>query len=868
MRAYTLLLHLYPASFRCEYGEEMLAVFSRQRRQAATPIAIVQLWLFTVGETFANAALVHLDVLRQDLAYTVRALRRTPGFAVTAILLVALGIGATTAVFSVTDFVLIRPLPFPEPRRLVTLLESTPGYPTMELSAPNYRDWTSAATSFESTGVYHANEMTMTGAGEPRRMAGISVSAEVLPTLDVAPLMGRWFTPDDDRPGAPGTVILSYQLWQTEFGADQDIIGRRLVLDDEPYAVVGVMPREFRFPRSDVLFWTTNRFDEREYAEAERTDNWVYGIARLKRGVTIGQAAVEMNTIAAASRRQHPKENKDTGAVVAGLGSDISDRSETLLLALSGAAACVLLIACANLANLLLARSLSRRRELAVRAAIGAGRERLARQLLTESLLLASVGGVLGVAIAIGSVPLLSRLVPTTLPIANSPSVDVRVMLFALALTICAGVGFGMAPLVRRRSSIDLDGLREGSRSGGGRKEHVRAALVIAEIAASMVLLVSAGLLLRALLTVQAIDPGFNPEGVLTLRTELPMPQYRRVAAREAFYARVLESVRALPGVTAAGYVSFLPMSSMRGGIFPVSVKGDVDEATDVRSANSSAVLRYVTPGYFQAMAIPIVRGRDVNATDRDDRPAVAVVSESFVKRFWPGADPIGRHFTFVFGDREVVGVVGDVRFRGLERQTEPQVYLPSQQVEDGSILFYVPGALAVRTTVPPTSVAQAVRDVVRRAEPKVPITEMQTLDDLVGLETASRAAQVRVLAAFAVIAFVLAAVGIHGLLSFAVSQRTSEIGVRIALGAQPRDILSMVLSRALMLAVAGVVPGLVLANAAAQSMRALLAGVKPADARTLVSAVGLCVLMTVCGSIAPTLRALGVDPLNALRAE
>jgi predicted permease len=866
MRFYTFLLHLYPASFRHEYGEEMRAVFARRRREATGPAGAAWLWLATIVEVLSNAALVHLDILKQDLGYTGRVLRRTPGFAITAILIVTLGIGATTAAFSVTDFVLIRPLPFPDAERLVKVWEKTPGYSHMELSAPNYRDWRAASTSFESMGVYHAEAVTMTGGGEPRRFLGSSVSADLFLTLGVAPFVGRTFTADDDRAGAAGTVILSYRLWQTEFGGAADIVGRRVVFDDTPFTVIGIMAREFNFPRSDVLFWVTNRFTEGDYEE--RTNNWLESVGRLRRGVSIQQVRAEMEVIAAQSRQAYPKDNKDTSAAVFALGDEVSERSRLLLLALSGAAACVLLIACANLANLLLARALGRRRELAVRSAIGAGRERLARQLMTESLLLAGVGGALGIGVAVVSVPLLARLVPPTLPIAASPSVDVRVLLFAGALTAVTGIAFGLAPVFRVGGSPDLDGLREGARSGGGQKERLRSAFVVAEIVASVVLLVSAGLLIRALLTIQGTDPGFKPAGVLTMRTELPMPEYRRVVAREAFYARVLQEVRSLPGVTSAGFVSFLPISSFRGGIWPVSVKGDVNAGEDVRSANNVASIRYVTPGFFETLSIPVARGRDISESDTRDRQYAAVVSESFVKRYWPNDNPIGRHFTFAFADREVVGVVGDVRFRGLERVSEPQVYLSAKQVADGAITFYTPKALAVRTSLVPTRLAAAVRDIIRRADPKLPIMEVQTLVDMVDLDTASRAIQVRVLSAFAAIAFILAAVGIHGLLSFSVSQRVQEIGVRMALGAQSSDILSMVTRRCVQLAVAGVVPGMFLAYVAGRSMEALLAGVKPADTVTMAAAVGLSVLMTVLGGIAPTLRALRVDPITALRAD
>jgi len=477
-------------------------------------------------------------------------------------------------------------------------------------------------------------------------------------------------------------------------------------------------------------------------------------------------------------------------------------------------------------------------------------------------------GGALGISVAMAAVPLLARLVPATLPIAASPTVDLRVLVVAIALTAVTGIGFGLMPALRFGAEPDLEGLREGARAGGGKKERLRSALVVVEIVASVVLLVSAGLLIRALLAVQAIDPGFNPENVLTLRTELPMPDYRRVATREAFYARVLGEIKARPGVQSAAFVSFLPISRFRGGMWPVSVKGDADAASDIRSATNVAAIRYVTPGFFATLGIPLTRGRDISAADAQDRQFVAVVSESFVKRYWPGDDPIGRHFTFAFADRVVVGVAGDVLFRGLERRSEPQVYLSSQQVSDGAVTFYAPKSLAVRTAGPPQQAASAVRSIVRQADPKLPITEAQTLRDMVDLETASRVVQVRILGGFALIAFLLAAIGIHGLLSFAVSQRITEIGVRLALGAQASDIMTMVLRRSVVLAATGVVPGIALAYAAGRSMEALLAGVKPADTLTMTAAIGMSVLMTVLGSLAPTVRALRIDPITALRTE
>jgi predicted permease len=813
------------------------------------------------GEAVAG----HWDILKNDLRYTRRTLVRAPGFAVTAIVIIALGIGATTAAFSVTDFVLIRPLPFPQPERLVKVYQRTPGYGRMELSPANYRDWKQAATVFESIGTYHSLTANLIGAGEPLRVDGAAVSFDLFSTLRVQPLMGRLFTEKDDSSGAAGTAILSYRLWQTRFGGEADIVGRQVTLDRELITVIGVMPREFRFPTSDALLWTPLRFTEQNYVD--RGDNWMYVVGRLRGGVTLEQARADLEVIAARLRAQYPAENRNVGAAVFRYSDEVSEQSRLLLVALSGASACVLLIACANLANLLLARALARRRELAVRTAMGAGRDRMIRQLMTESLLLATIGGALGVGVAYITVPLLNRLVPASLPIASTPIIDVRVLMFAIALTALTGIAFGLAPVLRIGGEADLGGLRESARIGGGQRERLRSALVVAEIVASVVLLVSAGLLMRALWTIQARDPGFRPEGVLTLHAPLPMPQYEKVTARDAFYTRVIADVRALPGVVNAGFVSYLPMGKMRGGIWPVSLDGGPVN----RSDNQVAFLRYVTPGYFATLGAPITLGRDISESDTGDRQLVAVVSESFVRRYWPNErreSILGRHFTFAFSERVVVGVVGDMRLRGLERESEPQVYLAYKQVADGAIIGYVPRGLVVRTAMEPETLAPSVRAIIHRVDPELPVTDVSTMTDLVERDTASRTAQLRVIGAFAVIAFLLAGVGIHGLLSFAVSQRAQEIGVRMALGAQAGDILGMIVRRSALLALAGVVPGVALAYAAGRWMQALLVGVTPGDTTTFASAVGLAMVMTIAGTLAPAIRAVRVDPLTAIRVE
>jgi predicted permease len=861
MRLYRALLHLYPTSFRSEYGEEMAAIFRRRLRDARSPLAIVWLWLTAVGEMIVSALAVHWDILRHDVRYTVRILTRARGFALTAIIIVALGIGANTAAFSVTDFVLFRPLPFKDAGRLVTVWQTASGYSRMELSPANYRDWKQAATSFERMGTYTQRATSLIGTGEPERLTGAAVSADLFPTLGVQAALGRIFADGEDREGAAPTIILSDALWRAAFGADVNVLGRKVTLDDAVYSVIGVMPRHFSFPRREDEYWVPLVFSADDFDD--RNNNELYGVARLKPGATLETARTEMDVIAAQTRKQYPKENEHTGAAVYRLRDDLTRQSRVMFFALSGAAMCVLLIVCANLANLLLARALGRRHELAARTALGAGRERLIRQLATESTVLATIGGVLGILLATLLVPMLWRLIPANLPTSAIPGVDVRVLAFAAALTLVTALAFGLAPMLHTVSDVDVRGLREGTRAIGGSKERLRGALVVGEVVASIVLLVVTGLLVRALWTIQATDPGFRAEGVLTLRTPLPIPKYAATARRADFYNRVLDQVRALPGVTSAAYISSVPMA-WRGGIWPVGLKGEVLERRDTNTAS----MRFTTPGFFASLKIPVIAGRDVSDADTQTSQLVAVVSKSFVDRFWPGEDPLGRRFNFAFKDRVIVGVVGNVRVRGLERSSEPQVYLPYKQVDDGWILGYVPKDLVISASTPLEPLVPAVRSIVRAADPQLAITDVQPMTDIIDAETASRSLQVRVLSGFAFVAFLLAAIGIHGVLSFAVSQRTPEIGVRIALGAQRRDILAMVVKQGVLLVGAGLLPGLVLAYLAGRSLQTLLVGVTPADTFTYAAVVGLMLFLTVAGTVLPTRRAVSVDPIRAIRAE
>lgn len=850
MRLYRALLHLYPASFRAEYAEEMCAVIARRQTSRAAAI----------GDVLRNAPAAHWDILRQDLRHTVRTLGRARGFAVVAILVLALGIGANTAVFSVTDYVLIRALPFPAADRLVRVWERLPGYKEMELSPVNYRDWRRMNTVFDDMAGVSTNFVNLVGQGDPVRIKTASVTGSLFSVLGVQPLLGRSIAPADDQKGAPLTVVLSYGLWHRTFGGDAGVLGGKVHLDGTPYTVIGVMPAQFHFPDQGVELWLPFQFGDADFAD--RNDNYVEGVARLRRGVSVPQAQAAMSSVADQLRLQYPRELENTGATVVPMRDDFSYQARLLLVALSGTALCVLLIACTNLANLLLARALARQKELAVRSALGAGRERLIRQLVTESMVLSVFGGLLGVFLAVLTLPLLARLVPA-LPVAGVPSVDIRVLGFAAIITTLTGIGFGTLPALQVSRGADFRGLREGLRSGGVRKTGLRSVLILTEVTLSVVLLISAGLLLRALMRIQSVDPGFRSDSVLTVQTALPMPKYEVVATRVAFYQQVLSQVRALPGVSDAGYTSFLPMT-LGGGIWPV----DVDGKTLDRSENHSASLRFITPGFFAAMRIPLLAGRNLGESDVDGAPLVAVVSESFARRYWPEQNALGRHFKFAFLDRTVVGVVGNVRVRGLERTSEPQVYLPYQQARDGYLPFYAPKDLVIRTSANPRLLVPLVSRIVRDADPEQPISNVRTLDEIVQAGTAPRFVQVRIITAFAGLALLLAGIGLHGLLSFTVSTRSSEIAVHVALGAQRRDVLRIVLQQSTMLAAAGVILGMALAYAGARAMQALLAGVPPADPATFLVAAVLCLLMTIGGSLAPSLRALRVDPIAALRSE
>ena len=866
------LLRLYPKSFRAEYGAEMQKDFAREW-QATTGVARVGLIASAAIDALINAGRVHGDITKQDLRYAIRSLTRTPGFTATAVLVAGLGIGGTTAAFATADHVLLRPLPFADPDRLVRLSENhlQLGYPRMEPSPPNYLDWRQMQTSFVSIEAYSASTGSLVGTGEPERILGAAVAGGVFNLLGRNAAIGRTLTEADVQDQTSDAVVISDRLWRTKFASDPNVLGATLTLDERTLTIIGVMPSDFHFPERGTDYWRALRFGT-SGSDVSRGNNYLQVMARLKPEVSIEQARTEMKMIADRIAQQYPKEQAGKSVNVERWRDLVSSQSRLLLWAVAGASICVLLIACTNLANLLWSRALARRGELAVRAAIGASVDRLVRQMLTDSMLIAGAGGILGILFAIAAAPMVVRLVPTSLPIAEVPPLDVRLLAVAAVVTLMTGIAFGVLPALRVVRKSDGSALKEGARGGISRStERTRSTLVVAQIVASVVLLVTVGLLVQALIKVQAIDPGFRSHNILTLKTMLPRPKYATTVRRMQFYDQVLADTRGLPGVESAAYVSFTPFT-MRGGMWEVltttpdpSNVGGFAAPADVRRAS----LRMVTPDYFETIGIPLLQGRDINAADTLDTPAVAIVSRSFADHFYPGQDPIGRQFGFAYAVRTIVGVVGDVRFRGLERDdNEPQVYVAASQQRDGQIGFYAPNDLVIRTSVPPASLMAAVRNVIRRADPQLPITSMRTLEEVVSLETAPRVVQLRVLGAFAAAAFLLAAIGIHGLLAYTVRARSREIGVRIALGARAGDIARMVLGRGAVMAALGVVIGVALAYAAARAMQALLFGIDPGSPAVFAAASALALVMTLAGSLLPAWRATRIDPISATRTE
>jgi predicted permease len=804
-----------------------------------------------------------LDEMLNDLRFALRQLRNQPGFTATALVIIALGIGASTAGFTVLNHVLLRPLPFAEPDRLVTFFQTRSGEaPIRVTSAPNFMDWRSRTRSFAAAGAYTMTPLNLVANEQPLHVDGASVDSGFFQTLGVTAAAGRTIAIADDPESAADVVVLSDGLATALYGSPSGAVQRSITLNDRPYTVVGVMPPDFRYPSRNVALWTNVHLQARNYAD--RTNVMFSGIARLASNVTLRSAQADIEHVASQLMREYPAENARVGASVAALRDSIEPRSRIMVLGVFGASLCLVLIACTNLANLLLARGTVRQDEVALRLAVGARRGHIIRQLLVECLVVVAIGGAAGFVLAAFAMPWLATLVPASLPAGSIPSADWRVFAFASVLVVATVLGAGLGPAFRAFASATP--LLSRTRGGMGRQTaRAHSALVMVQVAGTVVLLVGAVLLLKSMWRVEQIDPGFRTDGVLTLRTPLPMPTYAMARTRAQFYSRVLSQVRALPGVRSAAMTGYLPMV-FGGGIFPASLPGTPQGSPDAIPTG----IRYITPGYFDTLRIRFTAGRDITERDDFNAPFVVVISQSLGQRLWPGQDPLGRKLNVAFFDRTVVGVVHEILVRGLEQPSEPQVYMPSDQVPNRWLTFHMPKDLAIRagSDAEALALASSVRRIVHEADPQMPVVDVQLLRDVVASQTAARRLQVTMLLVFAGAAFLLAAVGIHGLISFIASRRRHEVGVRVALGATRQAILGMFVRHGLTLGIGGVLVALPLAYASARAMQSLLFGVTVSDPVAYTAAVLLAIFMALAGSLLPAVRVASVNPNDALRAE
>lgn len=805
-----------------------------------------------------------MDHFRQDLLYAVRRLLKTPGFALVALLTIALGIGANSAIFSVVNGVLLKPLPYPEPDRLVGVYHTTEGHRAV-MSGPNFTDVSRTATSLENAAAVSTGRMILTGEGEPTRLPVAEVSASLFSVLRVRPALGRAFNADENTPGRNNIVILSHSLWQQRFGSDPSVIGKRITLDGVPKEIVGVMPAGFSYPAGRDA-WLPVDYDE-GFVTKQRGAWYLSVVARLKPGVTPQQSAAEVETIGRNLARQYPDANGEIGMTTYPLLEAMVGDIRSSVMILLGAVGFVLLIACTNVANLLLARAATRETEMAVRTALGARRGRLVRQLLTESVLLSLVGAGLGLLLAVWGVELLTSLKPQGIPRLDNVRVDGLVILFTIAVGVITGVLFGLVPAFAATRGLSAT-LKEGGRgavtSRGGTR--VRGVLVVAELALAVMLLAGAGLLMRSFIKLQAVDPGFKVEPALTFDLTLPDARYKEPEQQIAFYDQLLPKLRSLPGVQAASAVMGLPLSGLD---FIISF--EVGGRPPVPPAQQPAMqVRVATPEYFGTIGIPLKRGRLFTEDDRLQTPKVVLITEAAARQYFPNEDPIGKTIKLGWGrgpgkpraGGEVVGIVGDIKDEGLNEANPPQIYMPLRQ---WPVSFTT---VVMKTTVPPTSLTEGARAQVAALDPNLPLSNVSTLDAIVAKSISQQRFYMTLLSVFAAVALVLAAIGIFGVLSYAVSQRTREIGIRMALGAQERAVIGLVVRQAMLLVGTGVVAGTVLALYLSRTMTKMLFSVHPTDPTTFVSVAAVLAGVALFASYLPARRATRVDPIVALRSE
>jgi putative ABC transport system permease protein len=807
-----------------------------------------------------------MQTLWQDLRYGARTLLKNPGFTLIAVLTLGLGIGANTAIFSVANTALLRPLPYQNPDELVMVWETAPklGFPHNDVAPANFIDWRDQNQVFTQIAAFGGASLSLTGRGEPERIEGMRVSASLFPLLGVAPALGRVFTEQEDRSDAQGVIVLSHSLWQRRFGGDTGVIGQSLTLNNHSYTVIGVMPAHFRFPGREQEFWTPMAFEPDE--AAGRGDHYLSVAARLKPGVTRQQAQAEMDTIAARLQRQYPRTNTDQGVALVPLHEEFAGAIRKPLLILMGVVGFVLLIACANLTSLLLARATQRASELTIRAALGATRMRLIRQLLTESVLLALSGGAVGALLAIWGVDLLETLVPENLAQARGVVVDGRVLGFSAAVSLLTGVAFGLAPALQISKLNLTEALKEGGRSGAGSRGRLRGALVVGEIALSLVLLTGAGLMIKSFYRLTGVDPGFQPDKTLTMRMQLSGEKYGDSVKRRAFYDQMLQQLQSIPGVQSAGVITQLPLAT-QGLSFSFSLEGQ----PPLPSANlPQAAFRVISQDYFRAIGIPLMRGRSFTPQDTADAQAVVVINRTMAERFWPGQESLGKRFKVGSSDSPnpwfvVVGIVGDVRQSSLDQVLKPEMYVSHLQDRR---FFAIPRDLVVRTVGDPLAMAAAVRAEIWKLDKDLPLYRALTMEQMLSASVAGQRFNMLLLTVFAALALLLAAVGIYGLMSYATAQRTREIGVRLALGARASDVLRLVMKQGLILTISGVAAGLAGAFALTRVMTGLLFGVSATDPVTFTLIAALLTLVALLACWIPARRATKVDPMVALRCE
>jgi putative ABC transport system permease protein len=812
-----------------------------------------------------------MRTLLEDLRFSYRMLIKKPGFTLIAVATIALGIGANSAIFSVINAVLLNPLPFPNSEQLVMVWGKLPAHELEKLNASpaEFVDYRDRNHTFSAAAVYASLGRNLTGAGEPERHTVTFVTADLFPLLEVQPLHGRAFFAEEDRPGHEQVVILSYGLWQRRFAGDERIVGQSVMLDGKSHTVVGVMPASFQFPDGETAIWKPMAFTAEDLNEDSRGSHYLNLIGRLKPGVTLEQAQADIASIARQMQQEHPdhyEESSGWGANVVSLRDEIVGDTRLILIVLLCAVGFVLLIACTNVANLLLARAATRRREIAIRQALGAGRARIIRQLLTESLALSLVGGALGVLLALWGEDLLAPLIPASLPRAGEIDLDARVIGFTFALSLLTGIFFGIIPALQ---ATNLN-LNETLKEGGGKateskgRLRLRGLLVAGEIALALVLLVGAGLMIKSLYRLQQVDLGFDPANVVTMRLALPQSKYPEPVRQRDFFDRLTKRIDALPGVTSVGLVNFLPLSGS-GNQRNISVEGKPENPINVEFRISNAE-------YFRSLNIPLREGRSLEESDRENSTYVTVVNETFTKVFLPGEAPLGKRVKMgglnsPFRWLEIVGVVKDVKHRGLDLDPRPEMYISYLQppLANWNLQNIF---IAVRSEVSPETLLPFLREAVKELDNDQPIYSVYTMNQLVSRSIAPRRFNMVLMGIFSALALLLASIGIYGVMSYAVTERTHEIGIRMALGAQTVDVLRLVIGQGMKLAVIGVGVGLIAAFALTRLMESLLFKVSATDALTFAVITLLLTGVALAACYIPARRAMKVDPMVALRYE